>query len=70
MHLLCRSAKFGNTVTYVNVKNGKSTNELEDVAKELFRQNIAIATWLLLTDYGKMQKERDKLKNALVNIES
>lgn len=57
VHLLCRGAKFSNTVTYVNVKNGKSTNELEDLAKELFRQNIAIVTWLPLTDYDKMQKE-------------
>lgn len=50
-------------------KTGNVPNELKDLARELFRQNTEIATWLLLTVYDKMQKERNKLKNELLNIE-
>ena len=35
-------------------------NELEDLAKENFRQDTEIATWLLLPASDKMQKERAK----------
>lgn len=42
-------------------------NELEDLAKEIFRQDTEIATWFLLPASDKMQKER--AKEWTVNIE-
>lgn len=53
-------------------KTGNEPNELEELAREIFKQNTKIATWLFLTVYDKIQKkkrERDKLKNELLNIE-
>lgn len=45
---------------------GNVPNALKDLA---FSGNTEIATWLLLTAYDEMHKERKKLKSELLNIE-
>lgn len=50
-------------------KTGNVPNELEELARELFKQNTKIATWLFLTMIKCKKKKKDKLKNELLNIE-
>ena len=64
MHVLCRGAKFCTTVTCSNVKTGNVPNGLKGLACS---GNTEIATWLLLTAYDKMHRERDKLKNEVLS---
>lgn len=50
-----------------NVEN--VLNELDELAKEIFRQSGEDANWILLVSYSKMREERNKLKEVLLNRE-
>lgn len=50
-----------------NVEN--VLNELDELAKEIFRQSGEDANWILLSSYSKMREERYKLKEVLLNRE-
>lgn len=36
--------------------------------EKIFKQNISITSWILLTDYDKMWEEGNKLKNHVSSI--
>ena len=44
-----------------------AVNKLDDLAKDISRQNVEGATWLLFTAYSKMEEEGDKLKGLQLN---
>ena len=43
----------------------KLYDKFHDVSTEIFKENVVSAAWFLLSAYGKMQEERDALKEEL-----
>lgn len=49
-------------VTYSDVESNKMPHKFADLAKDIFEQNVEIATWLILYFYNKIREERNELK--------
>ena len=43
----------------------KLYDKFHDVSTEIFKENVVSTAWFLLSAYGKMQEERDALKEEL-----
>lgn len=49
-------------VTQSDVESTKISHKFADLAKDIFEQNVEVATWLSLYFYNKIRGERNELK--------